>query len=667
MDGKTPVQGELELKALKPVAGSPTATAAVEGIITKEVKPVLVQADVEFKAAEKKGAVSYDPQKFLKDITDDVKESKCLLKLHPNETIETGLARLAEQFEDRNLVSTSPGSCMCCTSTTILKGQIGCATKNGQTHFIPPGNYAFLGPGTVLHKVVDVENEDKAGTLLDWKDVSYICLPENHIAVVQMGDEQKCFGSGRYIFRRPVILAGIVDIQNLSTRLHSTAYTEQVDIKSSGYRLGRPKEVLVAQKIPSGTFEKCGSLTFIRPEPGFAYVIQDAKGMLQSGSKFKIARGGEKFKEFVDLQHHSRTTRMFLVESKDRQEVRVRAQIRWKIVQPLEWVQRKGTSHDIFEAIEETIQALLRDSISSCTYEDCRIEAGNGFQGFETKMKPKLVAHINSLGGFMLGFEVREVRFPLLEQHNKIRAKKEAEKKEKLLEEKRAREIDEAKRVRQQQDITFTMDQQRKEEEHKTHMMKLRKDVEFKREDLGSKVDLLKTDCETTVNKIKLEGRKLAQETENRIENMKAEEKAKRDLYREEGSAKKELILAKAEAEASMTMSAAKAQAKILIAKAQARAAELMGAAFKENPGYVQYRITQLNASVLKQRADALDKALISNRGALMPASIQKDQMLVQAGFSPVPPVAFKDGGILTPETVSLDTFKRFADKKTKK
>lgn len=132
--------------------------------------------------------------------------------------------------------------------------------------------------------------------------------------------------------------------------------------------------------MKAGEWQTIGSLTFVRAEPGFAYVSQTANGELKLGVGFGLVRGGEVhrnlsmicfvtptiypsqvFKEFVDLQHHARTTRWYLrhylpskgiikyserfrMESKDRQEVKVRIQLRWCVQDPVIWVKRKGQS-----------------------------------------------------------------------------------------------------------------------------------------------------------------------------------------------------------------------------------------------------------------------------------------------------------------------------------
>jgi len=174
------------------------------------------------------------------------------------------------------------------------------------------------------------------------------------------------------------------------------------------------------------------------------------------------------FKEFVDMHHHSRSTRWFKMESKDRQVVRTRVVVRWKVVDPIVWILRKGPCHDIFDAIEENVQALLLESVAGNSYEQCMSEAGRGFTSFEKSMKPKLRFQIESLGGKLLGFEIRDLRFPLISARNKIRAEKEAKMKEQILEAKRQLEIETAKRTRENVKREFQMIKAKLETTHAT-------------------------------------------------------------------------------------------------------------------------------------------------------------------------------------------------------
>ena len=109
---------------------------------------------------------------------------------------------------------------------------------------------------------------------------------------------------------------------------------------------------------------------------------------------------------------------------------------------------RQGASEDIFDAIEEIAQAMLRDAIASQSYEDCAAQAQEGYEGIEKVVRAGLAHETEELGGRLLGFEIRELCFPLLDQRNAQRAEQEAKQTEQLLSEKRRLEIEHQERLR---------------------------------------------------------------------------------------------------------------------------------------------------------------------------------------------------------------------------
>lgn len=53
-------------------------------------------------------------------------------------------------------------------------------------------------------------------------------------------------------------------------------------------------------------------------------------------------------------------------------------------------------------------------------------QAKEGYDGIENNVRPRLAEETQLLGGFLLGFEVRELRFPRLDTRNIHRAQQEA-------------------------------------------------------------------------------------------------------------------------------------------------------------------------------------------------------------------------------------------------
>lgn len=578
------------------------------------------------------------------NFTDKVKATEAtdnMLVLRKSENLFDGLKRLEEnskasakergqqsEYETFNLVSTADGNMACCSKHTILQGQIGCATKFGRTHFIPPGNYFLLGLGVTVHAIRDLEPEgkkgqgSKAGINFEWKDISYVCLPESHVAVIQVGPQQFCIGAGRYILRRPVTLYGVVDIQSLKNKTHAFGINEGGD--ASG------KDTQVKVKMKSGEWQKCGSLTFIRAQPGFSFVIQDPSGHLRSGIGFDVARGGELYKTFVDMQHYARTTRPFHLESKDRQEMLVRAQIRWCIVDPKFWLLRRGAYSDIFDAIEEIMQSLLRDYMARHTYEECRAQQSEGYTAFERLIRPILEKEMSLLGGKLLGFEMRSIRFPLLEQRNAIRAQKEAKMKEKLLEEKRALELEVENRKRVKARIEYAKKHSVKKQEHAMHLSGLQNSQDVQRQTEKAKLDEAAARSRARRALLVIEA-KLKQETlEENVKISKSEAKASRRLQIANQQSQQMLAIAKANAAAMVAEAEAKAEGIIKEAEARAKAATLIGSAYKANPSFLKFKMSELQAQVLKQRATALAEGLAKNKGAMIPPHLQAEIIKMQ-------------------------------------
>jgi len=54
------------------------------------------------------------------------------------------------------------------------------------------------------------------------------------------------------------------------------------------------------------------------------------------------------------------------------------------------------------------------------------LQATKGYDGIEGVVRPRLAEETQLLGGILLGFEIRELRFPLLDLRNQNRAQQEA-------------------------------------------------------------------------------------------------------------------------------------------------------------------------------------------------------------------------------------------------
>lgn len=569
---------------------------------------------------------------------DGVVENQNLLILSKGESLVDGLRRL-QSLDQRPdavpLVSTFKGNCGCFTLHTVLEGQLGCCTLYGRTHFLPPGNYFRVGVGTKVHKIVTQEDAHRSGTQFTWKDLTYLSLSENQAAVIQEADRQLIIGSGRYILRHPTTLYGVVDVHSLARIEKCEAITEE-----AGPMITRPtgqreaQDIQVTKMLTAGSHQKVGAVTFIRAAPGFCYVVQDSAGSLRSGVGFNICRGGELLIGFTDRQNYARTTRTFHLESKDRQEVQTRVQLRWRLTDACLWVQRKGASTDIFDAIEEISQAMLRDAIAAHTYQECTEQAGEGYEGIENRVRGPLSEETHLLGGLLLGFEIRELRFPLLERRNAARAEQEARQAEQLLEMKKQAHLDEQNRS----NTDARLDHQRAEEQrklaHDTKLQVLQHEKDRVEAEARQKLDLIDLENKSKANKI-------------RMETMEAESMsdANRKLVAAKAKAQEGLAQAQAEAQSKLALADAEANSRIKLAEADAKAAELVGAAYRANQDYLHLEMARLNAEVLKIRAESMATAMTNNPAAMMSSEMQRELSILTHGFSPIPNVVVQGSG----------------------
>jgi len=262
----------------------------------------------------------------------------------------------------------------------------------------------------------------------------------------------------------------------------------------------------------------------------------------------------------------------------------------------------------------------------------------NRFSGFEKVMRPRLQKHIESLGGTLLGylflhyyhisqnfprafrqdvyvlgkrFEIRDIRFPLLHSRNKDRAKKEAQVQETILEEKRKKEIEDAKRVRKEAARAFQMIVSQKEKTHKTNLYSLQSQREVKKQEVESKLAEMVAEAEAKTQEIVLTARKREQEISQQIALLEANGVNERKQIMEKAKADERLLRAKADAQCEKVVAEAKAKALLVEAKAKARSAELLGTAYKANEGYVHLIKAVINKEILRKRGNVCNFSLV--------------------------------------------------------
>ena len=216
-----------------------------------------------------------------------------------------------------------------------------------------------------------------------------LSLAENESAVVQINKNQYLITGGLYIIRQPTRLEGDpINLQALKQTMWADVITESSTTKNiNGVLVSQDAQSV--KKIKSGSFEQQGAIQFIRPEPGFHYVVQ-THGSFRMGSGFTIARGEERFLEFMNFLQLSRTTRTFNFLSSDFHEVNVKIQLTWQMRNGELWLRNGRGYDDPFDVLEEKAEAAFRDQICGMTHTEALAQKSNGFEGMERGVFPKL-------------------------------------------------------------------------------------------------------------------------------------------------------------------------------------------------------------------------------------------------------------------------------------
>jgi len=338
-----------------------------------------------------------------------------------------------------------------------------------------------------------------------------------------------------------------------------------------------------------------------------------------------VCREGEVFQCFVDRQQYARTTRTFCFESKDRQEVQVRVQLRWKLTNAKVWMVRKGASEDIFDAIEELSESLLRDAIATMTYEECHQQATVGYEMIETAVVDRLRSECQALGGVLVGFEIRSLRFPLLEERNKVRAARETEMSEKILEQKRLLGVEIEKWKSDDAKLMYQMREEKNRLVHDTKMQVLRDSESLTNMKAEAKLDLAQQQFAVEKRMVQLNAEKSQQILELQQTEAKTQSSMRQQLSEASSKANEAIQEAKALADSERAKADAKALAKIKMAEADAKAANLIGSAYKDNSAYMELQVARLHSDLQQVRANALGDAV--KFGTMLPVHLQKEMM----------------------------------------
>jgi hypothetical protein len=576
-----------------------------------------------------------EPEMDIKAFFDDVRwldaksgKKPLIVRLENNDKFYDALVKMKR--EDEDLVNSDGGASLCCwPQHTILETQIGCATKFGATYFITPGSYCYLGLGVEFVKKltlhVDSRGRCDGGSQQSFKDFTYVNVVQSSAAIVQLGRQQLCLGPGRYVIRNPAILVSRVNLNELVSQKFCTIVTEQAGEAVAGVPAHLVPDAVTRTEKLSGTYQECGAITFVRAQPSFCWVIQNVHGQLRTGTGLTMCRGGETFIDFVNRSQCSRTTRPFLLESRDKQTVKVRVQLEWQLLNAKVWVTRNGAFSDIFDAIEEITESLLRDAVAGLTYEACHQQATEGYEGLEKNVRETLKMEAEQLGGVLRSFEIRELKFPLLEELHNVRAKEEAVYNSKIADAQSERTQQEQDFRKQDQKREYKWKEAIKAQEHRIQLHVRNAEEKLKKLEAESKEELTAQESKLNIALHRLRLERDQEIIKQQQEKERAESRNREAILVEKSKADQKVRAALADAASITSKTSATAEAKLAMARADAKAADLIGSAYRNNDAYLQLELARMTSAIQVARAQALSEALGKNSGAMLPPSLQDE------------------------------------------
>jgi len=557
-------------------------------------------------------------------------EGPTFKKLKAHQSFFDGLKEL-----DPSLLSNFKGKHGIMSRRVVLPGHIGMGSKYGRTKFFPPGNYLWTGIGGKWDGAVELQKEGE-DVRITHGEVTILSLTENQNIVVQIDKTQYLVGSGLYIVRQPARVEGEpIDLQKLKNKHTANVITESSEKKVDKNGKVVYKDKQNTKKITSGWTEQQGAINFIRPEPGFRYVIQTPTGF-RLGDEFTIARGQEKFLSFMNFLQQSRTTRTFSFLSKDFQDVNVKIQLTWQMLDGVRWLKNGRGYDDPFDLLEEKAEAAFRDQICAMTHIEALAQKSDGFEDMEASVFPKLVKDAHRIGANLIGMEVRELSYPLIENRERVLAEKESKAKEKI----RQREVDiETQRLEDQKQAQLEKaEQERKLQANKADSEALA---------IKDQRDLAKVEAKNAQKQAEVDGDALREKARLEAELKQEEIKARTAQTIAEGEAEARRAAAKGEADAILSVARAKNAAMLEEAEAKAQAAKKMADALSANEQLVELEKAKLMAQVQIEVAKS-SAAFANNPDAILSADLARDYARTRLGFSPQEymPVPMIGGGL---------------------
>lgn len=595
--------------------------------------------------------------------------SKSLIALSGEESFFDGIKKL-----DPKLLTDLPNNLGLTRKYTVLEGQVGLSSHYGNPIFFPPGNYAMRfrpgwggmvvqslqvsssvpGAGSAAYGAAISTASGQVVNSFEHMGIRYLELKKDEMAVVQDDREQIILGCGRYVLRTPTKLMGVVNVKQLTSTDRVRVITENaVDTapvpSAAAGKAGPGATRTIAEvnrkvvELTAGTRQSINAVTFMRPEPGFVAVVESADGRLSTARGFQIIPGSDKFIGFVDVQQYARTTRAFAFQSTDRQEGQFTLNLTWRIADAPEWVANHGSYEDLFDALEEIVQSLMRDVLGAMPYKQALSMKETGYQEIEEKVMPALDKAAADLGGKVLSMQVRDLVFPLLATAEREQAEALAAINKSKMEAQNRLEL---------QNISDTgslakehAEQERRVQatEAEARVAKINKEKDLANAKADNELAMLQQSAQQTRKEAEL----TAVSRQRQIEAAIAEGQA-------ESAARIQAVKAKSEADAIFARARAEAEAQRLMNEAQAAGIAALGETLKNNPNAAELEKLRIESEYQLKMMEQYRQAIVSNPNIVAPFDVVMEGLRMKNGFAPqVAPVVA--GGVVAGSATAAD------------
>jgi|GEM_PF-1407578 len=370
------------------------------------------------------------------------------------ENFLAAVSRVSNRMGDHEAVGTSSSTWL--PGMKVSQDQVGIQLKNGRVRFLGAGAYltTLVQPLKKSLEVVPVERNDgvefnplaRAVGAADGQATIYgdsyrqLIVAPHQIAVFhEDGETTLREGGSTYVYGPGTQLRGVISMNKLATQIEVMRETEdttdiirqevrdqRVAQQRGGQHGDHGSQIQTQQrKIVAGTAQKVGGIEFVRPSPGFVSLIRtNGNDAITTSTGLMAAVNGAEFVkcngviEFGDLNDYAKSSPKWTFQSKDKYNVDVRAQIKWRQIKPEIWVERRGAFVDPFDALEEPCMNRLRDWLQSVNHDQALEAQTKGFENEENRLVSQLQDIADQYGVQVVSLEITTLKFPDIDAEN---------------------------------------------------------------------------------------------------------------------------------------------------------------------------------------------------------------------------------------------------------